>query len=263
MTCREVEGWIIAYADGAPVPPEVAAHIAGCEDCRSLARAIGKTLPPSAVPPEELQRIAEATLADLKPVRLLASPGTLIVELLCALLIVAAAGAAALGIGGLRALSPVQMIAVFSVLLSGAVLLAYSLSRQVAPGSRLVVSPGLSVAGVLGVILLLVAALFRPHQEATFVATGLVCLRIGLGVAVASALLFWLVLRRGAALNPVLTGATAGAMAGLSGLCDLEIFCPNLNAYHILAWHLGALLTSTAIGTAAGVVAGHFSRRDA
>jgi hypothetical protein len=30
----------------------------------------------------------------------------------------------------------------------------------------------------------------------------------------------------------------------LSGFAVLEVFCPNLNKEHILAWHLGAVLAS-------------------
>ena len=57
------------------------------------------------------------------------------------------------------------------------------------------------------------------------------------------------------ALNRIAAGALAGALAGLSGLALLEIFCPNLNRYHILVWHLGAALTSTIVGILAGIVA--------
>jgi hypothetical protein len=53
----------------------------------------------------------------------------------------------------------------------------------------------------------------------------------------------------------MLTGATAGALAGLSGLTVLEVFCPNLNKYHVLVWHLGAVLTSIIGCVAIGLLA--------
>jgi hypothetical protein len=112
-----------------------------------------------------------------------------------------------------------------------------------------------SIAGVLAIFAGIFVALFQFHPERTFVATGLVCLRIGLECAFAVAAISWLILRRGAALNRIAAGALAGALAGLSGLALLEIFCPNLNRYHILVWHLGAALTSTIVGILAGIVA--------
>jgi hypothetical protein len=122
------------------------------------------------------------------------------------------------------------------------------------PGSRLLLSPSLLAFAAIGILAGVVSILFHPHEEPTFVATGLVCLRIGLECAIPAALLFWLVLRRGAVLNPVATGVTAGAMAGLSGLVVLEIFCPNPNEYHVLVWHLGAVLASIAGGLAIGSI---------
>jgi hypothetical protein len=61
--------------------------------------------------------------------------------------------------------------------------------------------------------------------------------------------------------EPRVTGATAGALAGLSGLTVLEIFCPNLNAYHILVWHMGAVLASAVGGMAIGILAEYFGWR--
>jgi len=113
----------------------------------------------------------------------------------------------------------------------------------------------------LGVIIGMFATLLRPHSDPTFVATGLVCLRIGLECAVPAALLLWLLLRRGAILNPIFTGATVGALAGLSGLTVLEIFCPNLNEYHILVWHVGAALASAVGGAAIGTFVEYFGWR--
>ena len=41
-------------------------------------------------------------------------------------------------------------------------------------------------------------------------------------------------------LSPGLTGTIAGGLAGLVGWVVLELQCPNLNLYHILAWHWGS-----------------------
>jgi hypothetical protein len=129
-----------------------------------------------------------------------------------------------------------------------------------APGSRVLVPAPWIVLGFPVVMGAIFATLFRAQPEALFVATGLTCLRIGLECALPVAAVCWLVLRRGAVLGERTAGALAGALAGLSGLLLLEIFCPNLNAYHVLAWHLGAAVVSTAAGMAAGMAAGRIGR---
>lgn len=260
MTCRDIEGLIISYASGAATPPEVAAHIAGCESCRRLARALAEAPPLSPPPADQLRRIEAGILADLKPVKPLPPAGVLWFALLSILAVVVAIGGVALGAAGWRALSVLQRLAVFTALAAAAGLLAFSAGRQIVPGSRLLVSPYLSVIAVLAVIAGICTSLFYPHPESTFVSTGLVCLRIGLECAIPTALMLWLLLRRGAILNPMLTGATAGALAGLSGLTVLEVFCPNLNKYHIVVWHLGAALASAAAGLAVGMIAEYSAR---
>lgn len=261
MTCRDVDDLILSYASGARVAPEAVAHITQCERCRKLAQAIGQA-PQAAEPrPEKLRQITAGVLADLKPVNPIAPTGLLSIGLLVIFGIVVAGGAMLYGVAGWLALSPIERVAVFVVLASMACLLAFSVIRQVVPGSRLLAPPNLQVAGVLAIVAGTIAVLFRPHPEATFVATGLVCLRIGVECAVPCALLSWFVLRRGAMLTPLATGATAGALAGLSGLTVLEILCPNLNEFHILVWHLGAVLASIAGGILIATAAGYFRLR--
>jgi hypothetical protein len=179
-----------------------------------------------------------------------------------ALLVIAAFAAAIgvfeLGTAGWRTLNVLQAAAVFTALAACSVLLALSLARQIVPGSRVLLPASWSVFGFLAIIGAIFVTLYQAHPEPAFVSTGLVCLRIGLECAAPVAALCWLVLRRGAILNPRAVGALTGALAGFSGLLLLEIFCPNLNAYHVLAWHLGAVLASTLGGTATGIIVEHF-----
>jgi len=261
VNCRDIDGLVISYASGETTSPEAAAHIAGCERCRRLVQAIGLTSPLSQPSPEQLKRIESGLLADLTPVKPLPARGVLCFELLFILLVVVAIGNALLGTSGWHALSLLQRIAVFTALAAAAGLLAFSASRQIVPGSRFRLSPYVLVVAVFGVITGGCSILFLPQSEAQFISTGLVCLKIGLEVAIPAAALLWLLLRRGAILNPVLTGATAGALAGLSGLTVLEIFCPNLNEYHILVWHLGAVFTSITGGVAIGLIAEYSGSR--
>jgi hypothetical protein len=208
-----------------------------------------------------LERIKAETLADLQPVRLLAPAGVLLLSLILIAASVVAVGVFEFGIAGWNALGLLQRIGVFTPLVAGSGLLAFSLVRQVVPGTRVLVSTPLFVIAILGIMASMFATLFHPHREVTFVATGLVCLRIGLECAIPAAALSWLILRRGEILNPMAMGALTGTLAGLSGLVLLEIFCPNLNKYHILLWHLGAAFVSLMGGTAVGIIGEFYSGR--
>ena len=258
MTCHDMEVLITSSRLAISASPEAAAHIAGCESCRRLVRELEKGEQASLASrpsPEQLDRIKGRLLADLKPAKALPTAGVVVFALMFILVVIAAAGGAALGIAGWRALSLLQKTTVFTALLAGAGILACATAWLMVPGTRLTLSPYLYVFAVLGVMAAICSTLFDPHKESTFVSTGLVCLRIGLECAVSATVLFWLLLRRGAILNPMLMGATAGALAGLSGLAVLELFCPNLNEYHILVWHLGSVLVSTVGGLAIGTIA--------
>jgi len=98
------------------------------------------------------------------------------------------------------------------------------------------------------------ATLFGYRWNVHFVPLALHCWGIGVICAALSAPLFWLVLRRGFSLSPVSHGATAGLLAGLTGLAVLEIYCPYLDRLHISAGHIGAALTSTLVGAIVGVI---------
>jgi len=72
---------------------------------------------------------------------------------------------------------------------------------------------------------------------------------------------FWLLLRRGAGLSPRVTGAAAGLLAGLVTTSAQEIYCPILDASHILTWHLGVALLGAVVGLAAGFAAESAGKR--
>jgi hypothetical protein len=82
----------------------------------------------------------------------------------------------------------------------------------------------------------------------------------GLTYSVPAALLFWLLLRRGAILCPKIIGAAAGGLAGLIGLSVLEVNCPNLNIFHVLVWHWGVVLISSLAGALIGAAAEYLER---
>jgi hypothetical protein len=261
VTCRQIEEWIIPYAAGAAIPPEVAAHIAGCESCRKLSAAMRGPAEADLLSPDRLQQIQAQLRANLKPVEPLPDAGLFSLAFLLVAAAAVAIGTANLGTAGWQALDAFRKVAVFLVLETGLVALAILMAREMVPGSWVRLPPGLAVAAVLGIPAVIFATLFDFHQEKTFVATGLVCLEIGLECALPVAVICWLILRRGVVLNPAAAGALTGLLAGVSGLTLLEIFCPNPDKYHILAWHMGAALVSTIGGAAIGWLVDRFRWR--
>ena len=260
MTCRDAEAWIFRHAIGV-APPAAAEHISGCESCKSLADAIGRPDPVGSPPSAQLQQIKAKLRENLKPVKPLPPAGLFVAAFLLIVAVALTIGAADLGTAGWQALSILKKIVVFAALTMGSYLVALSLTRQLTPGGATAVSTRLLLIAILIAVTAIFAMLFEYHQEKTFVATGLVCFSIGLECALPVAALSWLMLRRGMILNPVAAGALTGALAGLSGLTLLEIFCPNPNKYHILAWHLGAAIASAIAGSLIGIIIDRFGMR--
>jgi hypothetical protein len=250
MTCREMEGIVVSYPTASEVAPEAAEHIAECERCRLLVRAFDERRQASIPSTDRMKHIEAVILRNLTPVQPLAPASVFFTAL--ALAFLAAVTVGLLGSNGWRGLSILQRIAVFTPLAAGTGTLALALVRLMVPGSKHVLSPVLLSIGVLIVLVVDIAIVFHPQQESDFVPIGLQCLKTGLACAVPAAVLFWLLLRRGAILSPGLTGATAGGLAGLVGLVVLQVRCPNVNADRILVWHLGAALLSVVSGFALG-----------
>ena len=203
-------------------------------------------LPP--LPAGQLKQIETALIAGLKPVRPMAPDGVYFLGFAGIFLAVCIIGCYLVGRYGWHALSDVQRTAVFVPLALTTALLAFSLVRQMRPAAPRVRSSALFSAIIFLLLLAIMTVIFQPMQEQSFVRNGLACFRTGMAFAVPAALLFVLVLRRGAALSPVLTGATAGGLAGLAGLGVLEIHCPNLNVYHIVIWHVSVTVFCVILG---------------
>jgi hypothetical protein len=255
VTCRRIEESFALYAAAAAIPPEAAAHIAGCVSCRRMLAAMRQWDAPEPPSPERLRQIQAQLRANLQPVRPLPPARVFVLGLLLIAAVAVAIGAAHLGIAGWEALGPLRRTAVFATLAAGLGLLSVLLTREIVPGSHVLLDSRVAVTGVFAILAAIFALLFDFHAEPTFVATGLVCLAIGIECAVPVAAFSWLILRKGMVLRPTAAGALTGLLAGLSGLTLLEIFCPNPDKYHVLVWHIGAALVSTIAGAAIGWIA--------
>ena len=199
--------------------------------------------------PDALDRIAASVQQSLRPVRPLPSPWALAAGLLLIALAVALLGAARVGFAGIERMEPWQRLLIFPALGILAVLAATEFVSSMIPGSRRRISSGALLAVAVAALLAVFALSFRDYQTARFVSEGLACLIRGTLHAIPVAILSWLLMRRGFAVNPASSGLAVGALSGLAGLGVLELNCPNSQAAHVLVWHTAVVLVSAAAGT--------------
>lgn len=208
----------------------------------------GSARDPDVLKAETLQRISASIKTSLRPVRPLPPTWVLAGGLVLICAAVALAGAARAGFYGIEKMNILERALIFSTLAVFAWLVGIGLVHEVVPGSRRRVAPGALLAIVSGLLVGVFALLFRDYQTSDFFSAGIACLLTGLLFAVPTALLAWLLLRRGFAVNPVSAGLVAGTLAGLAGLGMLELHCPNFQAAHVLVWHIAVVPLSGAAG---------------
>ena len=263
MTCRAVEEVLVtSHTRGTgSLLPSVRAHMAECRNCRELARIVD--LPSADVPMDtnQIDHLQKIILGDLRPVRPLLPSWVFLSAFALFFVVLSSAGVAYLGPYGWFVLMPWQKVTVFATLGASAALLAFSLVRQMVPGQKLLLRPGLLPVSLFVLLCLVVASVFQVRTDPHFLQSGETCLKLGLPYAVPAAFLFWLLLRRGAILSPRVAGATTGMLAGLVSTTVLEVHCPNLDMRHILVWHVGFALLGLVAGWLVAVIGQVIHRR--
>ena len=220
------------------------------EDVDKVCERAAAVAPP--VEPALLKRIVDSINPSLLPVR----PRPPIWVLTGALVLVctAVAGAAAAGAGfyGIEKLGRWEGVLIFSTIGILVWVAGKQFVCQVIPGSRQPVGVHafltIACAALLGVF----ALVFRDYHTEHFIPAGIACLRTGLLVAIPAALLSWVLVRRGFAVNSVAAGLVGGALAGLTGVTMLELHCANFEALHVLVWHTAVVPVSAAAGALVG-----------
>jgi hypothetical protein len=200
------------------------------------------------VGPALLDRIAGSIGSSLRPVRPL-PPGWVLAGgliLICAA--VALAGASRLGFYGIQKMSAWERALVFPALGIVLWLAAAACIGEMVPGARRRVSPGFLLGAGSLAVLAVFAILFHDYRTDHFVSQGMACLTAGLLNAIPAALLSWLLLRRGFAVNSLGAGMAVGTLAGVAGLAMLELHCPNFQALHVMLWHTAVMPVSGAAG---------------
>jgi hypothetical protein len=203
---------------------------------------------PHAVEPAMIGRIAGSIKSSLRPLRPLPPTWILACGLALICVAVALAGAARAGFYGIEKMGLLQRALIFPMLGILVWVAGTEFVNEMIPGSRRRLSPaallGMSIVVLVGVF----ALLFHDYRTEHFVSAGVVCLLTGFLHAVPVALLCWLVLRRGFAVNSVSAGLVAGVLAGLAGVGVLELHCANFQAAHVLVWHSAVVPLSGAAG---------------
>jgi hypothetical protein len=199
--------------------------------------------------PETLKRVTESIRGSLRPVRPLPPKWVLSGGLILICAAVALAGAARAGFLGIDKMNPSQRVLIFSALGIFLVTAAKEFVNAMIPGSRHRISAG-TLLGIGTLLLIGVFAVsFRDYRTDHFISAGVICLITGLLHAIPAAVLSWLLLRRGFAVDAVSAGLAAGTLAGLAGVGVLELHCSNFQAAHVLVWHVAVVPLSAAAGT--------------
>jgi len=244
MTCREVEK-ALAMSDtrgtGNVVAP-VLAHIDECKSRQEFARIVRLPSANAQLDSSQIDCLEKMISNDLRPVRPLRPSWVFLSAFALVFVALSCLGVLYLGPYGWFVLMPVQRIAVFATLGASAALLAFALVRQMVPGQKALVPPGLLPIGLFGLLCLVVASVFQVQTDSHFLQSGERCLKAGIPYAIPAAFVFWFILRRGAILSPRVVGAITGMLAGLVSTTVLEVHCPNLNVWHVLVWHVGIAL---------------------
>jgi len=204
------------------------------------------------VPRPILDRITRSIHSSLVPVQPLPATWTLTLVLLAVCSAVAFVGAARLGFLGFQALGLLERVTILPVLVALMYVTAREFVSYWIPASRHYLAPVALVVLVSATLLFVFAALFHDYHAERFLSAGVVCLSVGVAHAIPAACLAAWFLRRGLLVEVVSGAAMAGAFGGLSGVAVLELHCANLEAPHILLWHVGVVPASALAGALAG-----------
>jgi len=256
MKCREVEEALAVSntKEGGRLGQSVRAHIEECKRCQEFARIAELPAAEVQMDSTQVERLQKTILARLRPVRPLPPSWVFLAGFALVFVALSYVGVFYLGSYGWFVLMPGQRIAVFTTLAASASLLAFSLVRQMVPGQKSLFRQGLLPVGVFVVLCLVVASVFQVRTETHFLRNGRACLEAGVPYAIPAAIVFWLILYRGAILSPRVVGAISGMLAGLVSTTVLEVHCPNLNVWHILVWHVGIALLGMVAGLVVAIV---------
>ena len=253
MTCGEVskhldkansQGW-------GNLPAQVHMHLEQCQSCKALWDFLtGQDT--AELTPELRSRINRAVQQSLEPVKPLLSARLLTLGFLLIFGAISAGFVGVAGLGGANVMGNTAFAGMLGVIGAAAFVVALTLSREMSPGEkRVLTTPQLFL--LLLAPLFLAASLLLPWDFSHNILPGSWrCFRHGFMFSLPAAGLVVMLLRRGAVLSPGVAGAAAGLLAGLVGVVVLHFGCGMNNAAHVALAHLGVPLAGALIGAAIG-----------
>ena len=249
MNCARI---LESLANGEELSAEAKLHVASCKGCAELLASFDRSR--EAVSQERLRAIESSIHERMRPVKPLPSNAALIAMFLATVALTCAIAGGLIGIHGFRNMTAVERWLYLGAAGISALLLSFAMAREMIPAS------GIRFTGA-GVVILSLAlpvfstiALFPATHTEPFVTLGVHCFQAGFVAALLSAILLWILIRRGFFTSPLDAGMTGGALAGCAGFIVLAFHCANFDALHILAWHLGPMVTAIGIGCIVGYV---------
>jgi hypothetical protein len=224
---------------GAPLPPELAAHAASCEDCRALTEGFGAldAVPPVSTPKSTpgMEAARARTLEELAAQPVARPWWRELVVLLAVYAVVTVGGVFALGRSGLvRNMAPPWVVVALALLIlalvGGGALIALAPARRQTPW-------GLIAAGAVGVGLLqILGGSGQAHPVRTFLVGLMGCMVTEMVLAIPPLALVLVLLCR-TAFQPVRAVAAGLSAAGVS-LFVLHLHCPDGTAAHLALGHV-------------------------
>lgn len=254
MNCSEFRDYAVQadFVASEQLSAGAAEHLSTCRDCRDLWSYLSGADNDATLPPKLQDSLCRLVLGDLRPVSSVPAAITLVLGFLIVFTLLVLAAVSVTGAQGAASLQDWQHVGVLAVLATGAVVLAIALGREMVPAERRVIAPARAFVTIVTSLALSLTLLFPWKVEDHFVAMGWHCAQRGLLFALPAAMLFLLVLRRGAVLSPETVGALTGLFAGLVGVGVLHFNCMIHNAPHLIVWHAGVPLACAGAGYLVG-----------
>ena len=233
---------------GFALSAEARRHLARCERCRNLYDYLASPPALVSVSSELTDRVRATLKSSLKPVNPVGSTARIAIQLLLVFALLAASVASLMKTAGLQAMTRGQLAGITIALIIGAGLLSLSLASQMIPGSLQRVSAKTAMTILAAAFFLTIAVLFPWRAPEEFFTLGWHCLKLGTTIAIPAAVVFGIMVWRGAPLGLGTLGATLGAIAGLVSVTILQSNCDMQDAIHLLVWHGGVLVITTLTG---------------
>jgi hypothetical protein len=208
--------------------------------------------PDGELSPDAQKSVQDLLTASLNPVSPLPSQGRLALMFFAVFAVGSLALMAMMDKAGFHLMTGIQMVSMAVILICGGLLFSRALAGRMIPGSR----PGLSSSLQLGLagfgVAGGIALLFPWKASSAFVAEGWPCAAMEVMVAIPSAVVFWLLARRGALFADAGLGAVLSGLAVVLALTVLQFRCMFQQAPHLLVWHVATASILIGLGTLLG-----------